>query len=587
MVFVAASFFSLNLVNKITMSKKWQLAPKFDSVLSDKLPEFHPVILQLLYNRGLVGREEIDNFLHPDYEKENLDPFLFRRMNETVELIIKHIKAQNKIVIYGDYDADGVTSTAVLIETLKIFKAQVDYYIPDRVKEGYSLNKEAIKKIINEGAKLIITVDCGIVSRQEILFAQDSGAEVIVTDHHQPPEKDEDLPPCLIVNPHMRDEVYPFKYLAGVGVAFKLAQALILKSKLETVDKKKLELRLLDLVAIGTIADLVSLLGENRVLVKQGMEVLNKNARLGLNALIKVAQLNNGKILDAWNIGFQIAPRLNAAGRMDIAHKAFDLLVSRNEEEANNLAIFLNEKNQERQRVTEEIVSEAERGIGELDEKIIISVCPDGSDNWNEGVVGLAAGRICEKFHRPTLVITRTEDGYKGSGRSISEFDVIAAVRECGEFLERYGGHPASCGFSLNAENLENFARKMRQIANKKLSEEDLLPKIKVEAEVDLKLVNEELVLEIEKFSPFGQNNWKPKFASFNVQIKDIMTMGVEGQHVKLRFNGFWAISFGGAQEWREYKIGDTVDIVYTLEINEFNGRREVQMKVVDMRKNF
>jgi single-stranded-DNA-specific exonuclease len=564
--------------------KQWQIAPKFNKEISEKLPEFHPVILQLLFNRELINRGAIDKFLNPDYELENISPFLFKRMEQVAERVINHIKAQNKIIIYGDYDADGVTSTAVLVETLKIFKAQVDYYIPDRVKEGYSLNQEAIAKIVEEGAKLIITVDCGIVSKNEIEYAQKLGAEVIVTDHHQPVEKDEDLPPCLIINPHMRDEVYPFKYLAGVGVAFKLAQALISKSKLDQDDKKRLELRLLDLVAVGTVADLVSLLGENRVLVKKGLEIINNNGRLGLRELMKVAQLNNGKTIDSWNIGFQIAPRLNAAGRMDIAHKAFDLLVTKDEGVAQELANFLNEKNQERQKVTEEIVAEAEREIGELDKKIIISVCPNGSENWNEGVVGLAAGRICEKFHRPTLVITRTEDGYKGSGRSIPEFNVIEAVRECSEFLERFGGHPASCGFSLKAENLENFARQIRQIAEDKLTDKDLLPKIKVEAEVELSQVDEELVSEIEKFSPFGQNNWKPKLISRNIQIKDIITMGVEGQHIKFRFNGFWAISFGGAQEWRDFKIGDAVDMVYTLEINEFNGRREVQMKIVDMR---
>jgi len=566
------------------MTKQWQLVPKFNPELSDQLPEFHPVVLQLLFNRGLVERGAIDKFLHPDYESENFDPFLFKRMAEVVDLIIKHIKAQDKIVVYGDYDADGVTSTAVLIETLKIFKAQVDFYIPDRVKEGYSLNEPAIRQIVEAGAKLIITVDCGIISQKEVALAQSLGATVIVTDHHQPPEEDEELPPALIINPHMRDETYPFKYLAGVGVAFKLAQALILKSTLTEEDKKKLELKLLDLVAVGTVADLVSLSGENRVLVKKGLEIINHNGRLGLQELIKVSQLNNGKLIDSWNIGFQIAPRLNAAGRMDIAHKAFDLLVTKDKVEAEALANFLNEKNLERQKVTEEIMAEAEREIGELDEKIIISVCPNGSENWNEGVVGLAAGRLCEKYHRPTLVITRTEDGYKGSGRSISEFDVISAVRECGEFLERFGGHPASCGFSFKAENLENFARKMRQIAKDKLSDNDLLPKVKVEAEADLKTIDEELVVELEKFSPFGQENWKPKIMSRNLPIADIMTMGISNQHIKLRFYGFWAISFGGAEEWRDFKIGDRVDLVYNLEMNDFNGRREVQLKIIDMK---
>ncbi|MDD4333433.1 MAG: single-stranded-DNA-specific exonuclease RecJ [Patescibacteria group bacterium] len=567
------------------MKKIWQLAPKIDKRLSDKFPEFSPVILQLLFNRGFTGREEIDKFFYPDLEKDIFDPFFLRQMNEAVDLIIKHVKAQNKIVIYGDYDADGVTSSVVLTETLKIFKAQVDYYIPDRIKEGYSLNMEAIKKIIEAGAKLIITVDCGIISKNEVKYAQELGAEVVITDHHTPPEKDDDLPPSIIINPHVRGENYPFKYLAGVGVAFKLAQALIAKSTLSEVDKKKLETKLLDLVAIGTIADLVSLVGENRVLVKKGLEVISNNDRLGLNELIKISQLNNGKKLDSWNIGFQIAPRLNAAGRMDLAHKAFDLLITKDKSEAENLAQFLNEKNAERQRLTEEISVQAEAEISDKDNKIIISVCPENTLNWNEGVIGLAAGRLCEKFYRPTLVIARTEDGYKGSGRSIAEFDLVAAIRECGEFLERYGGHPRSCGFSLKAENLEKFAEKMRIIAEEKLHEEDLQPKLIIDCEADIKEIDEDLVNQIEKFSPFGQDNFKPKLMSRNIQIKDIMTMGAEGQHIKFRFNGFWAISFGGAEGWKDYKVGDIVDVVYNLEINEFNGRREVQMKIVDMRK--
>lgn len=576
--------------NKIKLqSKLWQVMPEFDNDFASKFPEYNKIILQLLYNRGLKEKKDIEEFLNPEYAKSH-NPFLFKNMEAVVELIIKHAKEKNKVVIYGDYDADGVTSSAVLVDVLSALRVEADAYIPDRVSEGYSLNKGAMDEIAKMGGKLVITVDCGIRNKEEVAYAKSLGLDVVITDHHIPPEKKEDLPECLIINPAIADENYPFKYLAGVGVAFKLAKALISKSKLSEEDKVKLEERVLDLVAIGTVADCVNTFGENRILIKKGLEVLNLKKRKGLEELINAAQINNKKILDTWNISFQIAPRLNAAGRMDHANTAFELLTTKDEEEARFIANRLNETNLDRQRITEEIVGQVEEQVRDGD-KIIIGLCPGKEGEiWEEGVVGLVAGKITEKYYRPTLVITLGENNLKGSGRSIEELNIIKAVTECKDFLLKYGGHPAACGFSLNTENMEKFADKIKEVVSAQLKGIDLRPKLKIEAELKLEDVSEDLLSDIEKFGPFGQGNVMPRLVSRNVLVMDKINMGVDGQHLKLRLrtenSGILnAIGFGQSQQWNDLVIGDKIDIVYYLEMNEFNGRREVQMKIVDIMK--
>ncbi len=574
----------------IQTTRIWRVMPGYDNDFVLKNPEYSAIVLQLLYNRGLKEKGEIEEFLNPEYAKTH-DPFLFKDMEAAVNLIIRHAKEKNKIVIYGDYDADGVTSSAVLVDVFRTLRADVDAYIPDRVSEGYSLNRGAIDEIAGTGAKLIITVDCGVRNKEEVAHAKSLGMDIIITDHHIAPENEDDYPDCLIINPIVKDENYPFRYLSGVGVAFKLAKALISRSKLSDDDKVRLEESVLDLVAVGTVADCVNTFGENRILIKKGLEVLNLKKRIGLDELIKVAQVNGGKLLDTWNISFQIAPRLNAAGRMAHANTAFELLVAKNREEAEGIAKNLNEKNVERQVITEEIVKQVEEQIKE-DDKIIIGICPEerGEEFWEEGVVGLVAGKITEKYYKPTLVITRCESGLKGSGRSIEELNIIKTIEECGEFLSKFGGHPAACGFSLDSANFDNFADKIREVASKKLAGADLRPKLKIEAELGLEEISEALIGDIEKFGPFGQGNDRPKFISRNVMVMDKMNMGVLGQHIKLRLKNdrsgiINAIGFGQSQHWNDLAIGDRIDIVYNLDLNEFNGRREAQMRIVDIMK--
>jgi len=568
--------------------KKWQVMPKISEGFVKKFPKYSRAVLQLLYNCGLKEKEEVKEFLNPEYEKLP-DPFLFKDMERAVELIIKHVKNENKITVYGDYDADGVTASALLYEVLEILKARVDIYIPDRVSEGYGLNNEAIDKIAQNGVSLIITVDGGIRNKDEVKYAKSKGINIIITDHHVPGETKKDLPNCLIINPLVKDDKYPYKNLAGVGVAFKLTKAIISKAKLDDEVKQKLEERLLDLVAIGTVADCVSLLGENRALVRKGLEVLNNTKRIGLQELIKAAQIDNKK-LDAWNIGFQIGPRLNAAGRMEHANTAFELLTTKDSNKAATLARRLNNRNIERQKTTDEVKQEIESTITKavdkkiFKDKIIIGVCPN-EKGWNEGVIGLVAGRICDKYYLPTLVITKTEDGYKGSGRSVGEFNMIKAIEACKELLTRYGGHPMACGFSVNEDRLGKFREKITEIANRKLKDISLQPKLVISHEVRLDEINDKLISEIEKFVPFGQDNPRPKFLSRNILIRDIINMGLNGQHVKFRLdNSIWAVAFGKSEEWKDLKIGDSIDAVYYAGENQFNGRSEIQLKVVDIK---
>ncbi len=584
------------------MEKIWQFYPKFPEKILEENSDKNQFILQLLYNRGLKTKEDFAWF----FDLANLDffdPFLFNDMEKAIDLIISHIKLGNKIMIYGDYDADGVTSAALLYDVFSVFKAKVDFYLPDRVSEGYGLNKTAIEEIKKEDFKLIITVDNGIRNKEEVDYAISLGLDVIVTDHHTLPEKREDLPNCLTINPADEKSSYPFRYLAGVGVAFKLASALIKKSKLEDKDKERLICKSLDLVALGTVADMVPLLGENRLMVKKGLEALNETKRFGLQELIKISGLSGN--LNSYNIGFQLGPRLNAASRIKHANSALNLLIVKDEQEAKNLAEELNNRNSERQKVTEELMSSAESQINPENIEKIIIVKNSKEDAWNEGVIGLVAGKLSEKYYRPSVVIAKTsevfedEHGqkkeiYKGSGRSIEGFNLVEALEENKDILYKYGGHPMAGGFSIIGDhNMLLFVDRLRERADKILDEKTLTPKIKIDLELDFEDINDLLIEGLEEMAPFGQSNPAPKMASFDVKIIDVVKMGNEGQHIKFRFlddkknslKNFWGISFGGTKKYSELNVGDRVSVVYNLEFNNFNGNRDIQLKIVDIKK--
>ncbi|MEI6597398.1 MAG: single-stranded-DNA-specific exonuclease RecJ, partial [bacterium] len=496
------------------MISRWELKPIATNDFIKKNPEYNKIILQLLFNRRLIKKSDIELFFQPD--KINLsDPFLFKNMKAAAALAIKHIKEQNLIIVYGDYDADGVTATAALIEILNIFKAHTGVYIPGRTSEGYGLNKKAIDELIKIGAKLIITVDNGIRNKEEVDYAKSLGLDIIITDHHEPPPDKNNWPDCLIINPKAED--YTYKSLAGVGVAFKFVQGLIKLSKLDEQLKNKLAEKVLDLVAIGTVADMVSLLGENRALVSQGLKIINQQKRIGVAELVKIAQTNGNinKKVNSLIIGWQISPRLNSAGRLDHANTAYELLVTKDKDEAQTIAKKLNIKNGERQKITEDITAYCLKVVEEkmLNDKILIVCSPniesEGRETpWPEGVVGLVAGRLCEKYARPVLVITKIKNEIKGSGRSIDEFNVMEAIESSSQYLEKFGGHAAACGFTLkNQADLEKFSKTMKKIAKEALAKVELVQKILIEAEIDLLDINDELLEMLEKFEPFGEDN--------------------------------------------------------------------------------
>lgn len=540
------------------------------------------VVEQILHNRGLDGLSAVRQFLGLD--STDCRPGQLSQLAEAVEVIVKHIKAGNLIVVYGDYDADGVTASTILLETLSVLKAKTRIWLPDRISEGYGLNQAAIDELAEAGAKLIITVDTGIRNKSEVAYAQAKGLEVIVTDHHRESQDSTDWPNCLVIDPTMTREDYPCKFLAGVGVAFKLVQAILERSTLELSQKQELERRCLDLVALGTIADCVPLTSENRQLVQKGIKVLNEWRRIGLCELARVAQINGEA--NEWNISWQLTPRINVAGRLDHANTAYRLLTTTNQVEAAQLAEDLNQKNSERQQKTQDIVDYCLNELLELQaEDSLLAFVSPRQEPWAEGIIGLVAGRLSEKLAKPVLVITKSEQGYKGSGRSnIEGFSLIAQLEEVAGDLDRFGGHAGACGFSLTVQQLPGFLTNIKRLAATKLAGLDLRPKILIDAELPVEQIDGPLAELLEKLAPFGQGNPQPKFVAYRQTIRDINTMGANNKHIKLRLGNYWALAFGQAENYQTLTRNSQVDVVYNLEINRWQGQAEPQLKIVDLR---
>jgi len=520
--------------------KKW--------ILKDRTQE--NIIDQLLENRGIKNREQ---FFNPKYE-DLADPFLMKGVKKAVG----RIRRARKIAIFGDYDADGVTGAIILKNLVESLKFQPIVYIPDRKKEGYGLNAKAIKELAEQSADLIITVDCGISDFTEVALANKLGIDVIITDHHAIPEK---LPDAFaIINPKQNNCSYPFKRLAGVGVAFVLARAF----------KFDFEKWLLDLVAIGTVADCMDLIGENRILVKYGLIVLEKTRNLGLRSILPSK-------IDARSIAFQIAPRLNSAGRMDHANTSYQLLVSSSEKEVEKLAQKLEKNNQHRQRETEKILKEAREKIN-LDQKFIFAY----NRNWLIGVIGLVAGKLCDEYHRPVVIIG--EDA--GSCRSIDAFNIIEALTECSDFLVEFGGHARAAGFKIETNKIKIFEQKLEKIVEQKLKPEDLICSLEIDAELQTEEVGWGLYNQIQLFEPFGEGNPKPKFLLKNALIQDIRCVGNGNQHLRMSASGFKAIGFNCAGYASHLKIGDKIDLVFELEQDDWQGYKNLQLKIVDLRRS-
>ncbi len=543
------------------------------------------LLSQLLANRGLFAPEEIRDFLDPRYEAAH-DPFLLRDMDRAVARIETALQKGEKITIYADYDADAVTAAAVLLRFFQELKHRnVSAYIPDRFSEGYGVNPEAIRSLKESGTNLIITVDCGINAFDAVDLATYLGLDVIVTDHHQ---LTGGVPrACAVIDPHRPDDNYPFKDLTGVGVAFKLVQGLLQSSGLQATSYKLQagwEKWLLDLVAIGTVADCQSVLGENRMFIKWGLVVLSKTRWIGLGKLLELAGIA-GAELDTYKIGFMIAPRINAAGRIEHANLALEFLLTDNPERAAILAQKLEELNRHRQDLTEQILSEAREQLLALGDKKILLAAGRG---WPRGIVGLVAGKLTEEFYRPVLVLARGEVEATGSARSIRNFNIIEAISQSKELLLKYGGHPMAAGFTLNSEQVEIFHQQLLLYAEKTLSEEDLSPVIYYDAELTLKEINEEFLATLLKFAPFGQGNPRPLFRVNHLALESASAIGTEGKHLRLYvkeggrrlgcigFNlGFWAEKL--------QRRPQSIDLLCEPQYNEWNGTRQIQLKIIDL----
>jgi single-stranded-DNA-specific exonuclease len=546
-----------------------------------------PLIGQILYNRGVCTLEEADCFF-ADAESE-ASPFRLLGLQEAVTRIRRSIRAGELIVVYGDFDVDGITATAVLTETLEALGAKVRPYIPNRFNEGYGLNKDALTRLAADGAKLIVTVDCGIRSPDEVTHADSLGVDMIVTDHHS---VGQDLPQaCAVVNPKQQHCGYGFQDLAGVGVAFKVAQALLAVDHHVPLNggAKLHEDDLLDLVALGTVADLAPLVGENRRLVRRGLALINHAPRPGLAAMIAASNLRTGRIGTA-AIGYALGPRLNAAGRLDDARTSYALLTSRDPQKANELALALNQTNDERKRQTQTALRVAREqvlaqvGADAAPDTLLVAI----GEDFPQGIVGLVAGRLSEEFYRPAVVIEKGLEYCRGSARSIREFNITTALDECRELLVRYGGHAAAAGFTVSRKNLPVMLERLRVIAQRELAGRRLLPSLDVDVETPLSAMTVETARALDRLEPCGIGNPSPLFMTRGLMVRAARAVGEEKKHLKLSLYdgrvGREAIAFGlGALARNDGKL-PPVDVVYALETNDWYCEERPQLRIEDLR---
>ena len=572
------------------MDRRWETAEPVSDEFRARFPELHPVAIQLLGNRGLETQEQVDEFLLPDYGHDLHDPFLFREMQAACERIFLAIEKQERVVVHGDYDADGVSGTAILLTAFREVAVLAGgdpslfvSYIPHREHEGYGLNSDTVRRLATDGCTLLITIDCGISNAEEISLAKELGIETIVVDHHQVPEH---IPKCILIHPLVPGETYPYGNLAAAGVAFKVATALY-----EVARRRNLEVPvgrekwLLDLVAIATVTDFMKLIGENRTLEKWGLVVLNKTRRPGLQQLIQSAGLELGR-LDTVSVGFYIGPRINAASRMDNADLALETVLAEDAGRAAELATQLNACNVDRQKLTEEIVRQA-RLVIEDGCRIQILV----GDGWSAGVVGIVAGRFTTELGVPVFVLGRQDDGrFVGSGRSIPGFDVMQLLRRAENSLARFGGHPEACGLTIvGDDNLVEFRRLAKEYADEVLADHDLRPVLRVECELQTSQIDWSLISELERFEPFGVGNPRPLFLLSGLQLRSVQSVGRDGKHVRVSVLGdrpqeTKLIGFGLAARLTEFSSGDRIDAVVELGVNQWNGTRTIQVRLVDIR---
>ncbi len=561
------------------MNKKWQFYYTDIEKAKEIQKKFNlnELLSEIIANRNIGTDEDIRIFLNPT-RKDFHNPFLFKDMDLAVDRIIKAINSNEKVTIYGDYDVDGITSTTVLKKFLEERKLNVSTYIPNRLDEGYGLNKKAIEYINENKSTLIITVDCGISAIEEIDYANTLGIETIVTDHHEAGEK---LPNAIaVIDAKRKDNTYPFRGLAGVGVVFKLIQAISIKLNLDETEF----LKYLDLVCIGTISDIVPLENENRVIAKLGLKLVEVTKNLGLRELLRTIGYRK---IDSNAISYGIAPRINACGRMGHEEEALKLFLSNDENEVKQITNNLNEYNKLRQETEKNIYEEA---IAKIEEEKLnnANTIVVAGDNWHHGVIGIVSSKVTEMYFKPSILLGIEGDIAKGSGRSIPGFDLHKALYECDELLEKYGGHEMAIGLSLKKDNIEKFKKKLEEIAeNQKINE--IQPIIYIDTQITLKDINKDVVKSLEVLEPFGEGNKMPLFVYRNLKIDSIRAL-TEGKHLKLTLKDtnyvINAIGFNMGYLADEYLIGDKIDVVGVLEINSYNGNEFIQINLKDIMKS-
>jgi len=541
------------------------------------------LVSQVLINRGVETPEQANSFLSANLQDLH-SPFLMKNMERAVDRVLAALKNREKIYIYGDYDVDGITATSTMLLFLREVEADVSYYIPSRLKEGYGLNINALKKIKAKGAKLIITVDCGVSDFEEISYANSIGLDVIVTDHHEVP--DIIAPAYTILNPKQPGCAFPFKGLAGVGVAFNLVMALrkTLRDRGFWQPGREPNLKMyLDLVAVGTIADIVPMVDENRILVRNGLEVVSEGKRPGIKALKTVSGIDNGETTSNM-VAFRLAPRINSSGRIADAEISVELMLCSNAEEASSLAKKIDEENTRRQRVEKKILAEALAMVKKqesLPDSLILA-----SPSWHPGVIGICASRLCETFSRPSILIAIDEKkaAGRGSARTIKGFDIYNAIKQCGSLLKAFGGHKNAAGINISLDNLDSFIKEFNKVVKQELTAEDFMPSISIDAEIPLGQLSYDILEEIEGLAPFGASNPEPIFSSRDIMSYSSMVVGNGHLKLKIKEQGhfFDAIGFNMASK---YCLSDEkICLAFVPQFNYFNGEKTIQLNLKDIK---
>jgi single-stranded-DNA-specific exonuclease len=600
---------------------KWHIQSAITKDIINKYPELNPIILQLLWNRDIQETKDLDNFINADYQ-DLLNPFLILDMQKSIDRIIQALQNKEKIIIFGDYDADGVTGSTILYQGLKTvyfalhqnggfqlgdkditeFNTYVEVYIPDRHKEGYGLKDDGVAYILSQKPHIVITVDCGVRSAKEIEIIQKSNIDVIVIDHHSVPEE---MPPAFgIIVPKRKGDPYPFKELCGAGLAFKTITALLSEIRTKVgYDSIPIgyEKWLLDLAAIGTIADMVPLVGENRILVRYGLYVLAKTRNIGLRALIEetgiipeVDEIDGAESanISVYSVGFQIAPRINAAGRIAHANQAFQLFTTQDITEAQHLAEELQKLNDHRKSLTDTVFKEVEAKLAQYDDMSQLAVIFEGDKNWSIGVLGIVASKLVEKYYRPVILYQEQAHHNVASGRSIPEFNIADAVQNMQDIIISGGGHSQAAGLSFDTHQTDAVKESLQSQIRKQVDINSLSPYKKIDIELSAEAVDWDLYDTFYKLAPFGMQNPTPLFLVRKLRITDIKPLGKEQNHIKLQLISeaqtgrpltISAIGFNFAYVLDKLHRNDIIDLVFRLEINEWGGNRELQLHIIDL----